>query len=326
MGSNAVAAPPSQCSSSSLPASPSATATMRAWSTSMTDRNYQVERLSGEGDRIRSEREDWVTGSPHCRRATTGASAGTETSHERLCDDLGRRRAGPDRHIGAIESRRSVRSPAMGTPWDAQAYDRPDAPQRAWAADVLARRADLAPDATVLDVGCETARVTEALLELMPRGRVLALDASPEMVTLARRRLGGRAEVWCQDVLDLDLAEPVDAVVSTAALHWVGDHDRLWARLAPSVAARWPARSPVRRTGQPRPRPPSDRRGRSRPRARARGLVAVGLRGIGRDRAAPAGCRLHRDPLLAAGAPDGPTGPGRLRAHIDPAAASCAAV
>src|SRR5512144_2214528 len=220
MGSNAVAAPPSQCSSSSLPASPSATATMRAWSTSMTDRNYQVERLSGEGDRIRSEREDWVTGSPHCRRATTGAAAGTETSHERICDDLGRRRAGPDRHIGAIESRRSVRSPAMGTPWDAQAYDRPDAPQRAWAADVLARLADLAPDATVLDVGCETGRVTEALLELMPRGRVLALGASPEMVTLARRRLGGRAQVWCQDVLDLDLAEPVDAVVSTAALHW----------------------------------------------------------------------------------------------------------
>jgi trans-aconitate methyltransferase len=28
------------------------------------------------------------------------------------------------------------------------------------------------------------------------------------------------------------LAEPVDAIVSTAALHWVTDHDRLWARLA----------------------------------------------------------------------------------------------
>jgi len=37
--------------------------------------------------------------------------------------------------------------------------------------------------------------------------------------------------VWCQDVLDLELDEPVDAIVSTAALHWVPDHDRLWARL-----------------------------------------------------------------------------------------------
>ncbi len=49
---------------------------------------------------------------------------------------------------------------------------------------------------------------------------------------LARRRLGDRAEVWCQDVLDLDLEQPVDAIVSTATLHWVSDHDRLWARLA----------------------------------------------------------------------------------------------
>jgi trans-aconitate 2-methyltransferase len=38
--------------------------------------------------------------------------------------------------------------------------------------------------------------------------------------------------VWCQDVLDLSLDEPVDAIVSTATLHWVGDHDRLWAVLA----------------------------------------------------------------------------------------------
>jgi trans-aconitate 2-methyltransferase len=50
---------------------------------------------------------------------------------------------------------------------------------------------------------------------------------------LARRRLGARAEVLCQDVLDLDLdGELVDVVVSTAALHWVADHDRLWLRLA----------------------------------------------------------------------------------------------
>jgi trans-aconitate 2-methyltransferase len=68
----------------------------------------------------------------------------------------------------------------------------------------------------------------------MPRGRVLALDASADMVALARKRLGKRAEVWCQDVLvlELELDEPVDAIVSTAALHWVTDHDRLWTRLA----------------------------------------------------------------------------------------------
>ncbi|HEY7935121.1 MAG TPA: methyltransferase domain-containing protein [Solirubrobacteraceae bacterium] len=120
----------------------------------------------------------------------------------------------------------------MGTPWDAGTYDRSSQPQQAWAAEVLARLEGIAPDATVLDVGCGTGRVTQALMELVPRGRVLAMDASVDMVELARERLGDRAEVWCQDALELDLNESVDAILSTAALHWVGAHDRLWRQLA----------------------------------------------------------------------------------------------
>jgi trans-aconitate 2-methyltransferase len=89
--------------------------------------------------------------------------------------------------------------------------------------------------ATVLDVGCGTGRVTEAVLELVSDGRVLAIDASQEMVDLAGERLGDRARVWRQDVLDLALEEPVDVVVSTATLHWVPDHDRLWRRLAAAL-------------------------------------------------------------------------------------------
>jgi trans-aconitate 2-methyltransferase len=120
----------------------------------------------------------------------------------------------------------------MGTPWDAGTYDRSSEPQQAWGSEVLARLEGIAHDATVLDVGCGTGRVTEALLRLVPEGRVLAFDASADMVALARKRLGDRAEVWCQDALDLDLDQPVDAILSTAALHWVTDHERLWGRLA----------------------------------------------------------------------------------------------
>jgi trans-aconitate 2-methyltransferase len=125
-----------------------------------------------------------------------------------------------------------VASRSVGTPWDAATYDKTSQPQQAWAADVLARLEGVSDNATVLDVGCGTGRVTEMLLELVPRGRVLAIDASPEMVALARQRLGDRAQVWCEDALELDLSEPVDAIVSTATLHWVTDHERLWKRLA----------------------------------------------------------------------------------------------
>ena len=120
----------------------------------------------------------------------------------------------------------------MGTPWDARTYDETSEPQQAWASEVVERLNGIPPDATILDVGCGTGRVTEALLSLVPKGRVLALDASSDMVALAQQRLGGRAEVWCQDVLDHSLEQAVDAIISTATLHWVPDHDQLWPRLA----------------------------------------------------------------------------------------------
>jgi trans-aconitate methyltransferase len=74
----------------------------------------------------------------------------------------------------------------MGTPWGA--YDRTSQPQQAWASEVLARLDGIAQDASVLDVGCGTGRVTEALLALVPRGRVLATDQAREMVVLAQGR------------------------------------------------------------------------------------------------------------------------------------------
>src|SRR5450755_1743242 len=100
----------------------------------------------------------------------------------------------------------------MTTPWDAHTYDIASEPQQAWGSEVLARLQGVARDATILDIGCGTGRVTESLLALVPRGRVLAINASPDMVALARARLGDRAEVSCQDVLELELAEPVDVI------------------------------------------------------------------------------------------------------------------
>jgi trans-aconitate 2-methyltransferase len=123
----------------------------------------------------------------------------------------------------------------MSTPWDARTYDVSSAPQQAWAEDVLSRLGGIPADATILDVGCGTGRVTELLPAIVPAGRVLAIDASADMVELARARLGDRADVWCQDVLELELAEAVDVIVSTAALHWVTDHERMWRRLAAAL-------------------------------------------------------------------------------------------
>ncbi len=97
---------------------------------------------------------------------------------------------------------------------------------------VLARL-ELNGDEVVLDAGCGSGRVTAALLERLPRGRVIAVDASPSMAASAGERLAGsaRVDVRVLDLLDLDLGERVDAVFSTATFHWIADHDRLFERL-----------------------------------------------------------------------------------------------
>jgi trans-aconitate 2-methyltransferase len=114
--------------------------------------------------------------------------------------------------------------------WDGRSYDRVSAPMEALGREVLARM-QLRGDEVVLDAGCGSGRITQALLERLPRGRVLAVDASPSMVQAARERLGDAAEVRLVDLLELELEEPVDAVISTATFHWIADHDHLFRRM-----------------------------------------------------------------------------------------------
>jgi len=115
--------------------------------------------------------------------------------------------------------------------WNAESYDTISLPQQRWGAAVVARLS-LVGDETVLDAGAGTGRVTEMVLARVPRGRVIAVDASPSMVATARERLpADRTTVICADLLALELPEPVDAIVSTATFHWIHDHDALFARL-----------------------------------------------------------------------------------------------
>ena len=115
--------------------------------------------------------------------------------------------------------------------WNAGSYERMSAPIEAMGRDVLSRL-ELVGDETVLDAGCGTGRVTAALLERLPRGRVIADDGSPSMIEQARERLGDdRVEFLVADLAELELPERVDAVLSTATFHWVPDHDALFARL-----------------------------------------------------------------------------------------------
>jgi trans-aconitate 2-methyltransferase len=73
--------------------------------------------------------------------------------------------------------------------------------------------------------------VTEALIERVPRGRVIGVDASASMIEAARRRLGDRAQLHVADLAAFDLGVQADAVLSTATFHWIADHGALFDRL-----------------------------------------------------------------------------------------------
>jgi trans-aconitate 2-methyltransferase len=119
--------------------------------------------------------------------------------------------------------------------WDARTYDRVADPMTRWGTGVL-ERLPLEGDERVLDAGCGTGRVTELLAERLPGGRVVALDGSPAMIEAARERLapfGERIEYVVADLgQPLPIEGEVDAILSTATLHWVPDHDALFANLA----------------------------------------------------------------------------------------------
>jgi trans-aconitate 2-methyltransferase len=114
--------------------------------------------------------------------------------------------------------------------WDAQTYDRVSDPQYSWGLEVL-ERFELNGDEYVMDAGCGSGRVTAKLLERLPDGRVLCVDASESMIEKAREALGDRAHYLVADLSELEVDDPVDLIFSTATFHWVTDHDRLFSRL-----------------------------------------------------------------------------------------------
>ncbi|HEY1308764.1 MAG TPA: methyltransferase domain-containing protein [Vicinamibacterales bacterium] len=118
--------------------------------------------------------------------------------------------------------------------WNADAYHRVSNPQFDWGTVVL-NRLLLHGTELVLDVGCGTGRLTEKLLERLPRGRVVAVDRSSNMVQAARDYLqparGTRVQLVVADAAALPLHERADAIFSTATFHWVRDHPRLFRSL-----------------------------------------------------------------------------------------------
>ncbi len=129
----------------------------------------------------------------------------------------------------------------MPREWDAATYDTLPLPHEQWGRRTLEHLV-LTGSETVLDAGCGTGRDTAALLDVLPAGRVVAVDTSAAMLAALRERLATHIpdRLDCVDVVRADLTKPlplpsatlVDAVFSVAAFHWIPDHRALFGHLA----------------------------------------------------------------------------------------------
>jgi trans-aconitate 2-methyltransferase len=123
--------------------------------------------------------------------------------------------------------------------WDASRYHRVSAPQFDWGQRVIAR---LQPHdgERILDLGCGTGRLTNEIATMVTRGRVVGLDRSGAMIAVARAGAeDGRARVsYLQgDGAALPFNRAFDAVFSAATLHWIHDHEAVFASVFAALTA-----------------------------------------------------------------------------------------
>jgi trans-aconitate 2-methyltransferase len=118
--------------------------------------------------------------------------------------------------------------------WDAGAYLQFSSERTQPAAD-LAARIDIPAPRRIIDLGCGPGNSTAAVRKRWAEAEIVGLDSSPEMIKAAAESypggkwIVGDAGIWTADV-------PWDIVFSSAALHWLPDHARLFPHLLDQVA------------------------------------------------------------------------------------------
>ncbi|AFY62674.1 trans-aconitate 2-methyltransferase [Synechococcus sp. PCC 6312] len=114
------------------------------------------------------------------------------------------------------------------TEWHADDYHRQSGLQQVMAEEQLGRLV-LEGDERILDIGCGDGKITAEIAMRLPRGWVLGIDPSREMVAFASSRFGRpvleNLHFEVADARQLPYQNEFDLVVSFNALHWVVEQD-----------------------------------------------------------------------------------------------------
>ena len=113
------------------------------------------------------------------------------------------------------------------TEWNASEYARISGLQAAMAEEVLSLL-DLQGTEQILDVGCGNGKTTTEIAARVPRGGVLGVDASADMISFAAAHsdLPPNLKFAVADARNLPYRHQFDRVVSFNALHWIPEQDQ----------------------------------------------------------------------------------------------------
>jgi len=118
--------------------------------------------------------------------------------------------------------------------WNSESYHRVSNIQFNWGTRLVERLA-LRGDELILDAGCGSGRVTAVLARRLPRGRVIGLDLSENMLRTGQQTYSDEgvrnAGTVCATLTAVPLRPRFDGIFSNAAFHWVLDPYRLFREL-----------------------------------------------------------------------------------------------
>ena len=122
--------------------------------------------------------------------------------------------------------------------WNARDYADNSSAQLLWANELI-EKLSLNGAEQLLDLGCGDGKITNSIAEQLSKGRVVGIDRSQEMITLAKNEFNREnLSFHCMDVTSLSLQGTFDVVFSNAALHWVRDHSTVLRQLKKNLHGR----------------------------------------------------------------------------------------
>jgi trans-aconitate 2-methyltransferase len=114
------------------------------------------------------------------------------------------------------------------TEWDASEYTRVSELQKAMAEEALSSL-DLKGTECVLDLGCGNGKITAEIATRVPRGSVIGVDSSTDMIAFASNQfdpaLHQNLRFEVADARRLPFRQEFDLIVSFNALHWIPEQD-----------------------------------------------------------------------------------------------------